>query len=138
MTEASLILIALYAIIICLMMVSKVIRYWALSSLLGFVLIIPIGYVLGPTIGLLEATPRHILTFALELSWFFAIAIVLGWFLDELRPLAAVRSLRRERSLPQRLRDQAPFLQAVPIVEDEDEPPALSPPRKNLPAPVRG
>lgn len=106
-----------------------------MSSLAGFVLVIPLGYAAGAVLGLLEATPYHVLTFALELSWYFGIAIVLGWFLDEWLPPTAALSLLREHSSGPQFRGQAHGLQDVPISEDEDEPPVLSPPRKSLPAP---
>lgn len=106
--------------------------------MLGAAVSIPVGYVIAPFWYAAHEIPHGIMTFVLELSWYMALLVVLCWFIDEWLPLIAVRSLRRERSLPQRLRDQAPFLQAVPIVEDAGEPPALSPPRKSLPAPARG
>jgi hypothetical protein len=140
MHDAILLLLALYSIIVLLMAISRLIRHLVIMHLVGFALSIPLGYALGPVFAVAEATPHHIATTVLQFAWIFAIVFVIGYFIDDWadrRGRVADQQDSRSRPTPLLLRDLAPWLQSVPIAEDEDAAPALSPPRKNLPAPAR-
>lgn len=116
------------------------IRYLVITHLVGFALSIPLGYAMGSVFAVAEATPQHIAATILQFAWIFALVVVIGYFIDDWqdrRRPTADRQDSRSRPAPLQLRDLAPWLQSVPIAEDEAAAPALSPPPKSLPAPAR-
>lgn len=100
-----------------LILVVTLARIYAIS-VIGSLIMIPVAYVLAPIWHVLNDIPHHIMTFLLELSWYSAIAIVLGWFVDEwidsLPDQAAQETTRRQTWLPIRGLSQ----RSLPTVSD--------------------
>lgn len=112
-------------------------RIYAMS-VFGALVSIPIAYVLAPVWYAVHEIPYHIMTFILEASWCFGAVIVLGWLVDDWLPLAADQGQEQGPTWLRRFLDQALSSPMKSAAGYADEPPALSPPRKSLPAPERG
>lgn len=104
---------------------------------IGALIMMPIAYVLAPVWHFVDSLPHAFVETIAMLIYIPMALIGVGIIVDFLRPEAADLSHSPTRPEPLRLQDHAPWLQTISISEDEDEAPALSPPRKSLPAPAR-
>ena len=109
-----------------------------LLTLLSAIVVIPIGYALGPVFYIAETTPRTIIE-GLALLIYIPMAIA-GLFIifDHWLPGAPDRSSAPKAPSLLQLQDQAPWLRTLSKSEGDAATPALSPPRKSLPVPGRG
>lgn len=104
----------------------------------GAALWLAIAYPISPIVSFIQDMNHELRAAIFHCAWLSMVAIVIGWFIDDLIPLTAHRSSQPRPEEPAQLEDLAPWLQSEPAFEHEDEEPDLLPARKSLPAPERG
>lgn len=105
--------------------------------IIGVLIMIPVGYAIAPFFHFAKNMPtasRETILMAVYLPM-----ALIGVFIiiDFLLPQVPDQEPGQAPASPLLLQDHAPWLQSSSIAEDEAEAPALSPPRKSLPAPGR-
>ncbi len=121
---------------IVLSVISTIFTIYA-YMVVGAMVSLALAYPFAPIWYFIHSLPVDLIKYGLEIAWSLGFTIVATWIIEDYWPRSAARSDNPTRPSRLRLRDLVPWLRTVPIDEDEAEAPALSPPRKSLPAPER-